>query len=316
MLPDVQLLKPEVPIGLSRVGATGIKKLVEVQREGKRPIILISSFDVFVDLPAHLKGVNLSRNFEVIDEVIEALTAKPIENIEDLVVEIAHHLLDRHEYATKAEAKMTAELIMRKRTPKTKQRTQEVVKIFGEASLSRNGKKLVLVGVEVTGITACPCAQELVRARSAERLAEMGIDKEMIQKILDAVPVASHNQRGRATLKVQVTDEFKVPIAKLIEVAKSSMSYETYEILKREDELEVVENAHRNTRFVEDSVRIMAMELLKAFPDAPDEVVAFLKQENEESIHQHNVVAERYATFGELRNEIGSANAANGNVPS
>ncbi len=316
MLPDVQLLKPEVPIGLSRVGATGIKKLVEVRREEKRPIILISSFDVFVDLPAHLKGVNLSRNFEVIDEVIEALTAKPIENIEDLVVEIAHHLLDRHEYATKAEAKMTAELIMRKRTPKTKQRTQEVVKIFGEASLSRNGKKLVLVGVEVTGITACPCAQELVRARSAERLAEMGIDKEMIQKILDAVPVASHNQRGRATLKVQVTDEFKVPIAKLIEVAKSSMSYETYEILKREDELEVVETAHRNTRFVEDSVRIMAMELLKAFPDAPDEVVAFLKQENEESIHQHNVVAERYATFGELRNEIGSANAANGNVPS
>lgn len=314
MLPDVQLLKPEVPIGLSRVGATGIKKLVEVQREGKRPIILISSFDVFVDLPAHLKGVNLSRNFEVIDEVIEALTAKPIENIEDLVVEIARHLLDRHEYATKAEAKMTSELIMRKRTPKTKQRTQEVVKIFGEASLSRNGKKLVLVGVEVTGITACPCAQELVKARSAERLADLGIDEELIQKILDNVPVASHNQRGRATLKVQVTENFKVPIAKLIEVAKSSMSYETYEILKREDELAVVETAHRNTRFVEDSVRIMAMELLKTFPNAPDDILTFLKQENEESIHQHNVVAERYATFGELRNEIGSANASGSNA--
>jgi GTP cyclohydrolase-4 len=54
----------------------------------------------------------------------------------------------------------------------------------------------------------------------------------------------------------------------------------------------------------------MAMELLKAFPDAPDDILAFLKQENEESIHQHNVVAERYATFGELRNEIGSANAS------
>ncbi len=308
MLPDVQLLRPEVPIGLSRVGATGIKKLVEVKREGKRPIILISSFDVFVDLPAHLKGVNLSRNFEVIDEVIEALTARPIENIEDLVVEIARHLLNRHEYATKAEAKMAAELIMRKRTPKTGQRTQEVVKIFGEATLSRSGGKLVFVGVEVTGITVCPCAQELVRAKAAERLVEMGIENEMVQKILDAVPIASHNQRGRATLKVQVTDSFKVPIAKLINIAKASMSYETYEILKREDELEVVEAAHFNPRFVEDGVRMMAAELLKAFPDAPDEIIAFLRQENEESIHQHNVVAERYATIGELRNEIGSAN--------
>ncbi len=310
MLPDVQILRPEVPIGLSRVGATGIKKLVEVRREGKRPIILISSFDVFVDLPAHLKGVNLSRNFEVIDEVIETLTARPIENIEDLVVEVAKHLLDRHEYATKAEAKMAAELIMRKRTPKTGQRTQEVVKIFGEATISRDGRSLVFVGVEVTGITVCPCAQELVRARAAERLAEMGIESEMVQKILDVVPVASHNQRGRATLKVQVTDSFKVPIAKLIDIAKASMSYETYEILKREDELEVVEAAHRNTRFVEDGVRIMAAELLRAFPDAPDDVIAFLRQENEESIHQHNVVAERYATIGELRNEIDSANSS------
>jgi GTP cyclohydrolase-4 len=314
MLPDVQLLKPEVPIGLSRVGATGIKKLVEVKREGKRPIILISSFDVFVDLPAHLKGVNLSRNFEVIDEVIESLTAMPIENIEDLVVEIANHLLRRHEYATKAEARMNSELIMRKRTPKTSQRTQEVVKIFGEATLDREGKKLVMVGVEVTGITACPCAQELVKASSAERLAKMGLEEEMIEKILEAIPVASHNQRGRATLKVQVTDSFKVSISKLIEVAKSSMSYETYEILKREDELAVVEMAHRNTRFVEDSVRIMAMELLKAFPNAPDDVIAFLRQENEESIHQHNVVAERYATFGELRNEIDSANGSGSNA--
>uniref|UniRef100_A0A7C3RA35 GTP cyclohydrolase MptA n=1 Tax=Archaeoglobus fulgidus TaxID=2234 RepID=A0A7C3RA35_ARCFL len=313
MLPDVQLLSPEIPIGLSRVGATGIKKLVEVQREGKRPIILISTFDVFVDLPAHLKGVNLSRNFEVIDEVLETLTAKPIENIEDLVVEIANQLLARHEYATKAEAKMNSELIMRKRTPRTKQKTQEVVKIFGEAMLSRDGNKIVMVGVEVTGITACPCAQELVKASSAERLAKLGFDEKTIQKILDTIPVATHNQRGKAMLKVQVTDSFKVPIAKLIEVAKSSMSYETYEILKREDELVVVEAAHRNTRFVEDGVRYMAMELLKAFPDAPGDIIAFLRQENEESIHQHNVVAERYATFEELRNEIGFSDASGGN---
>ncbi len=306
MLPDVQVLKPEVPIGLSRVGATGIKKLVQVSRKEKRPVILISTFDVFVDLPSHLKGVNLSRNFEVVDEVIETLTAQPIDNIEDLVVEISKQLLKRHEYATRAEVIMTSELIMRKRTPASRQRTQEVVKIFSEATLSRDGKKVVFVGVEVTGITVCPCAQELVRSRVREKLLNLKLGEEEVNKILDLVPIASHNQRGKARLKVQVTDEFKVSILELIEIAKKSMSFETFEILKREDELKVVEEAHRNPKFVEDSVRIMAAELLKTFPNAPDNIVVIFRQENEESIHQHNVVAERVATIGELRKELGN----------
>ncbi len=305
MLPDIQLLKPDVPISLSRVGARGIKKLVQVLREGKRPIILISNFDVFVDLPPHLKGVNLSRNFEVVDEVIEALTAKPIKNVEMLVVEIAKNLLERHEYASKAEVLMTSELIMRKRTPITKQRTQEVVKIFSEAKISRSGDQIVFVGVEVTGITACPCAQELVKAKALDELLKAGFSEEQIKKIFEVVPVATHNQRGKATIKIQVDDRFSAPIDKLIEIAKSSMSYETFEILKRGDELEVVKRAHRNPRFVEDSVRIMAVKILETFPEIPDDILVFLRQENEESIHQHNVIAERFATIGELRNEIG-----------
>lgn len=304
MLPDIQLLKPQFPIELSRVGVTGIKKLVQVMRKGKRPIILISTFDVFVDLPSHLKGVSLSRNFEVIDEVLEALTAQPIENIEELVIKIAEQLLEKHEYATKAEVSMTSEFIMRKNAPVSAQRTQEIVKIFSDATISRNAEKVVFVGAEVSGITACPCAQELVKAKAVERLSKLGFNLEEITKILDHVPIASHNQRGKARIKVQVVDNFRVSIAKLIEIAKSGMSQETFEILKREDELDVVEKAHKNPMFVEDSVRKMAFELLKAYPNAPEDIIVFLRQENEESIHQHNVVAERVAKIGELRNEL------------
>ena len=68
-LPDIQADKPQIPINLSRVGVTNVKKLVEVKRKDKRPIVLISTFDIFVDLPSHLKGANLSRNFEAVDEV-------------------------------------------------------------------------------------------------------------------------------------------------------------------------------------------------------------------------------------------------------
>lgn len=307
MLPDIQLLKPDFPIELTKVGATGIRKLVQVLRKGKRPIILISLFDVFVDLPSHLKGVSLSRNFEVIDEVIETLTAQPIENIEELTLRIAESLLERHEYATKSEVYMVADLIMRKRTPKSAQRTQEVVKIFSDAYVTRSGGKIAFIGAEVSGVTACPCAQELVRAKALERLVDLGYSEEEANRILRVIPIASHNQRGRARIKIQLTDEFRVSILKLIEIAKLGMSFETFEMLKREDELEVVEGIHRNPMFVEDSVRKMAFELLKAFPNAPDDVLVILRQENEESIHQHNVVAEKIAKIGELKKELGGS---------
>ncbi len=303
MLPDVQCRRPEYPFGLSRVGVTGIKKLVEVRRPNNRPIVLVSTFDVFVDLPYYLKGVSMSRNFEAIDETIESLTAEPISNIEDLVVKIAEQLIKKHEYASRAEVLMSAEFINKKKTPVTNLNTQEVVKILSEAVVGENERKM-FVGVEVTGITVCPCAQELVKARAKMKLFEMGYKEEEIEKILSSIPIASHNQRGRATIKIEVRDDFRVPIAKLIDIAKSSMSYESYEILKREDEVFVVEKAHSNPRFVEDCVRYMAAEIVRRLKKAPDDALVIIRQENEESIHQHNVVAERVATFGELRNEI------------
>jgi len=304
VLPDIQFSKPEVPIRLNRVGAVGIKKLVEVERGRGRPIILIASFDVFVDLPPSMKGANLSRNFEVIDDVIESMTSKPVRKIENLCIKIAEMLLERHEYATKAEVRMRSELIVKKKTPVTRQRTQEVVVILSDATVCREERRNVFVGAEVVGTTACPCAQELVRAKAKERLRSQGFGEEEIRRILEAIPLATHNQRGKATIKMQVCGGFTPEIDRLISIAKRSMSYEIYEVLKREDELEVVWRVHENPRFVEDCVRLMAKYVVEEFPDAPDNAIVFFRQENEESIHQHNVVAERIATMGELRREI------------
>ncbi len=304
MLPDVQLSKPDVEIGLSRVGARGIRKLVQVKRGEKRPIILIATFDVYVDLPSTRKGVNLSRNFEAVDEVIENLVRDPIENMEDLNVRIVDELLERHEYATKAEVVMEAEYILRKRTPSSNQRTQEVIRIFSEAEKWRDGERKVYIGAEVHGITACPCAQELIKAYSARKLEEIGIETEKISEIMKIIPFATHNQRGRSFVKVEVRDDFIPRIEDIIEIAKSGMSYEIYEILKREDELEVVRGAHMNPRFVEDAVRLMAKRAVETFASAPDDTRIYFRQVNEESIHQHDVIAERVATLGELRNEL------------
>jgi len=304
VLPDVQTCEPDIPVNLSRVGAKGIKKLVMVTRGKGRPAILISSFDVFVNLNPTRKGINLSRSFEAIDEVIESLTAKPVRWIEDLNIMIVETLLERHEYATKAEVYMVSELILRKRTPVSGYQTQEVVNVLCEASKERGGNEKVFIGVEVPGITACPCAQELVKAKAVQKLRAEGFTGEETSKILSIVPVATHNQRGKATVKVQITDGFKVSAEQLIDIAKAGMSYDIYEILKREDELAVVESAHKNPMFVEDSVRMMAKTAVEMLKNAPDDITVFFKQENEESIHQHNVMAERVATMRELRMEL------------
>jgi GTP cyclohydrolase-4 len=87
-------------------------------------------------------------------------------------------------------------------------------------------------------------------------------------------------------------------------IIERSMSSSVYEVLKRSDEKVVVETAHMNPKFVEDCVRAMADNVVKEFPNLPDNAVITIKQTNEESIHRHNAYAERVALMGELRNEI------------
>jgi GTP cyclohydrolase-4 len=304
-LPDVQACVPDYPINLTRVGVTGVKKLVKVERGGdERPIVLISNFEVFVDLPSDRKGANLSRNFEVIDEVLEEAINRPVYEIEELCGEIAKRLLSRHEYASRAEVKMKSEYVVRRQTPVTKVTCQEVVDIFAEAVAQTGGYLRKTVGAEVVGTTACPCAQEIVKDQMARELAKLGVAPQSAAEFIERLPVATHNQRGRGSISIEVRNRRCVSIDRLIRIVEESMSSKVYGLLKRPDEAVVVARAHCNPKFVEDCVRTMAQKTVEAFADLPDDAVVTLKQINEESIHQHNAFAERTAKIGELRAEL------------
>ena len=306
-LPDVQACEPDYPFNLTRVGVTGVKKLVKVERgNDERPVVLISDFEVFVDLPSYRKGANLSRNFEAIDEVLEEAINCPVYEIEELCGEIAKRLLLRHEYATRAEVKMKSEYIVRRQTPVTKANGQEVVDIFAEA-VARAGPAGYLrktVGAEVLGMTACPCAQEIMKEEVREELAKLGISGKEASDLADRLPIATHNQRGRGSISIEVRDRRCVSIDRIIKIIEESMSSRVFGLLKRPDEAVVVKRAHSNPKFVEDCVRTMAQKLVAAFSDLPDDAAVTLKQINEESIHQHNAFAERTAKMGELRAEL------------
>jgi GTP cyclohydrolase-4 len=116
--------------------------------------------------------------------------------------------------------------------------------------------------------------------------------------------MATHNQRGRGIISIEVEGDVYVSLEKIIEIIENSMSSSVFELLKRSDEARVVQTAHNNPKFVEDCVRTMAKNVVKAFEHLPDEAVVTAKQINEESIHRHNAYAERVAKIGDLRLEI------------
>jgi len=297
---DLQASAPEVRIGLSRAGVTGIHKAIRLRR-GPHEKLVSAQIDCFVDLEPAQKGVHMSRFPELFGEAIDDVVIREAFLVEELAEHIAVHVLGRQR-SLRAEVKIVASYPMARRTPVSGLPTQEMVSLIGIAAASARGTRRV-VGVEATGINACPCAQGMVREAAAERLADAGFDEHDVGRILELVPLATHNQRGRGTLYVG-TGRSGINAERLVELVESSMSSPVYELLKRPDELYVVEHAHLQTRFVEDSVRLALKAALDAYPELDDADFLFSRQVNLETIHSHDVLAERYGTVGELRKEL------------
>jgi GTP cyclohydrolase-4 len=285
---DVQNRKNDKGFKLTKVGVTGVKKPVCVNRSGvsgKQNEVLTCTIDVFVNLPAEQKGSHLSRNLEVLREVVDDSVKEPVTGIEDLASDICRHLLKKHEYATTSYADISADYFKSDKTPNGRA-TMEVYKLFGSAVCERDSIVRKTLGVQVIGMTACPCAQETV----AETLGCSG-----------EWPVMSHNQRNVCTVVMSMDENVSIEADDLIDIVEASFSSPTYELLKRDDEAAVVINAHKNPKFVEDVVRDVLKRLVDRYTDIPADVEVTVKSESEESIHKHNAFAERTATMEELR---------------
>jgi len=192
-----------------------------------------------------------------------------------------------------------------KLTPVSGRETQELYVLTGTAVSSAAGLRH-LVGVEAQGMTACPCAQELLTDSARRRLTDEGFTDDEIERVFDAVPIATHNQRGIGTLAVGCPEGCGVAIdaERLLRIVEDSMSSEIFELMKRSDERAVVEKAHRRPRFVEDCVREMLRGVVAAYPDLDERSFVLARQRNLETIHQHSVVAERYGLVEDVQAEL------------
>jgi GTP cyclohydrolase I/GTP cyclohydrolase-4 len=303
---DLQASTPDVRISLSRAGVTGVQKAVRMRHGGDEALVA-AEIDCFVDLDPAQKGVHMSRFPELFEEAIDEVVMGEKLLVERLAGHIAEHILERQR-ALRAEVKIAARYPLERTTPVTRLRTQELVTLIGLAAASQGGTRHA-IGVEATGINACPCAQGLVRERAVDRLEEAGFGETDVERILELVPLATHNQRGRGTLVVGT--QARLRGEELVDVVERSMSSPIYELLKRPDELFVVEHAHLQPRFVEDSVRLMVGQVLERYGSLlADDDFIHARQVNFETIHNHEVLAERSGTVGELRRELDSGERA------
>jgi len=286
-LPDVQSQPSPQNFKLTRVGVTGVKKLISIKRPGRKTAIPLGvKMDLFVDLPASQKGSHMSRNLELISDIIDESLQKPVTDLESFCAHTAKLLLTKHDYATFSEVKAEADYFLERRYPSGK-KGLEPYQLVAEARAKSNGEIKKLIGVRVTGMTACPCAQEVIKT---------------LGKYEQKYVPPTHNQRNITTLMIEVPGDNKsVDANDLINIAEQSFSSPTYGILKRKEEGQLVFNAHKNPKFVEDVVRDILGSILKKYKNLPDDVMVVVRSESEESIHKHNAFAERVTTLGELR---------------
>lgn len=286
---------------LRSVGVAGVRKPLSVQR-GDRVHSLAATFQISVDLPPARKGSDLSRNAEVLAEVVDLTVVRPVASLEAACSTIARELLVRHAYATEAVVEASAEYFLRQGISDAKRSFEDYL-LLAEARASRTPEGSVElrrgIGAEAVGMTACPCAMETCRELLTKEFPLLADPR------LAALPMITHNQRNRTRLVFETGDDTEVEVDEIISVIERAQSSPTYAILKRGDEGQVVLNAHRNPKFVEDVLRDLLGSLPAAFPKMPDSVLVLASTVSEESIHKYNVEASHRISFGDLRHSAG-----------
>jgi len=275
---------------MSRVGLTGMEKVVHIGVDRGSPQLFSARLDCFVELGATRSGAHMSRFEEVINDAVgELVPGDAGMRAERLAREVAERVRERQR-ARRAEVTIAARFPERRPAPVSGAATQGISTLHARAVASERGTRWML-GVSAQAMTTSPYARPALTARAHERLAADGFSEAQIARVVDAVPVATHSQVGVGTLHLGC------PEGCALELDFAVLLY-------------IVERAHRRPRFVEDCVRAMIAGVVERFPAAPDQLFVAAAQENVETIHRHNVTAERAGLLGELRRELTTGESA------
>src|SRR4051794_36844910 len=182
---DVQARRPATEVSLTRVGVRGVEKVIRVgggSSGNGRPAAgdhYFAELECFVDLNPRQAGVHMSRFEEVVNEAIDSVVLGETLRAEALAAHIAQQVRER-QGGLRAEVSISARYPQTVTAPASGIPTQEIYTLHGTAVASAHGTR-TLTGVEAQGMTACPCAQELLTGRARDRLVEDDFSEDEIE---------------------------------------------------------------------------------------------------------------------------------------
>lgn len=249
-LPDVQSNADLRDLAIQRVGVKDITHPMTVRTaRGAQPTV--ASVDMYVALPADVKGTHMSRFLEVLQSSHEPVSPAALQSMMTA-------MLGRLE-ADSGYIEMRFPYFVMKTAPVSGVESLMDYRVTMKAEVVAGVRTLTLqVLVPVTSL--CPCSKNI---------SEYG----------------AHNQRSHVTISAQLRGDLAVEA--LIDVAERAASCELWGLLKRPDEKYVTERAYDNPKFVEDLVRDVALAVERIDAVAAYTV----ESENFESIHNHSAYA-------------------------
>jgi GTP cyclohydrolase-4 len=312
-LPDVQNQLPQIMIPIDKVGIINLRKRIKIFH-GNKIYEFSPTFSAFVTLPKQQRGIHMSRSSETIEEVIDELSYQPSPSLENVCKAMADTLLKKHDYSPHSEVTSRGFLVVDTLQEGfgKRQRGYEVFSSAKAERINNDIKTRLFLGASAEGMTTCPCAKELMQSFAKEIIIErqeyFNLNAEQIDRLLNIIPIASHSQRSKGTLCIELSYEREIDLLSITEVIESSMSGLVQDVLKRPDEGKLVRLAHLNPLFVEDSLRLMAQKVKDNFGHLSDNSQIFMRVENMESVHVYNASAEKHTTLGELKKEFKEIN--------
>lgn len=296
---------PAAGAALSRVGLAGVEAVVRLGVDERSAQPFAARIDCLVEPERGRPAAGAPRFDDVVTEVLwEVVVGAAGMRAERLAQALAERVRERLD-APRAEVAIAARFPERRPAPVSGTPTQEISTLHAAAVASARGTRRA-VGVSAQGITTAPHAQRVLAAGARERLAAADFTEAEIARVLEQVPVATHDQIAFGTLHVGCPEECAIEfdVAAMLAIVEGAMSSEIFELMKRSDEGAVVERAHLRPRAVDDCVRAMIAGAVERYAGAPDEVFVAAAQESVETIHRHHVTAERAGSLGELRREL------------
>jgi len=251
--------KPRVEEYLERVGVTNLRTIVVTSWKG-RACTFIPRIELTLDLEESRRGAHMSRLIESITETIEEEVAKKRPSLEEIEKAVIENLHKKHPFK-KAEITMDTELVIPKKTPKSKKNTFETHDVSVAVTYLEGEYKKTL-SVRVYGNTSCPHAMSQTKGRT-------------------------HIQRAKTSLLLETSFDNPIELEDMVDCVEKGFSSEVYTLLKTEDEVYVVEKMFANPQFVEDVTRDVINSARKRFPKCR----IYVKTISEESIHRHDVIA-------------------------